>query len=285
MAFHPHGAWPHVSYRLGGVSLAALLPAEDPPDANLMIRWLGTGLETLQAMHQRGLSVGGLAPQQVMLSQQRATLLWLDPLTHPVDSISDIGQLTACLLLLDPDRLHPLVQLMEPWVSSAPGSPNEASELLRRALADHLVAARHRLAMRGRTTSRGDRAVRLFAAARALQRAGPPPPGRCVLRAGHDRVLHLLDSDGSNIRGGAAAGVPPHGLLPLFTPRRGLDATAARTLLRAWAQRADGDEQLRASAQERWGGDDESGSSLVRWLSAASSLRRAKLMLAYRLKR
>ncbi len=280
-----HDPSPHVRYRLDGIPLASLLPAEDPPDPLLLVRWLGTGLETIAGLHARGLAVKGLTPHQLLLTSERATLLWLDPVEAPADPVADVSALATCLLLLDPDRLHPIVQLMEPWIADAPGSAAEASTLLRRSLADHLVASRHSLAMRSRSTDRGTRTARLYAAAQALQRAVPPPPGRCVLRAGHDRVLYLVDSDGESIRGGAAAGVPPHGLLPLFTPRRGLDAPAARTLLRAWARREDGDGELRLATQARWEGSDEHGAAIVRWLSVASRLRRAQLMLAYRLRR
>jgi hypothetical protein len=285
MQLHPHGEQPHVAYRLDGVPLADLLPAEDPPDLQDPIRWLGTGLQTLRAMQERGLRMGTLAPRQILLGPKRAGLVYLDPLDHDPDPMGDISQLVACLLLLDPEGLHPLTPLMEPWVTTAPASAREASELLRRALADHLLAARHRIAMRGRSADRGTRAAGLYAAAKGLQASLPPPPGRCVLRAGHDRVLSLIESDGSTIRGGAAAGVPPFGMLPLYTPRKGLDAAGARTLLRAWAKRQDGDEELRANAQERWGGSDEAGDALTRWLGAASKLRRAQLMLAHRLRR
>ena len=48
-------------------------------------------------------------------------------------------------------------------------------------------------------------AQRQHRAAGALQQRLPPPPGRCVLRAGHDRVLSFVESDGATVRGGAAA--------------------------------------------------------------------------------
>jgi hypothetical protein len=274
-----------VAYRLDGVPLADLLPAEDTPDLQPMIRWLGTGLETLQALQERGLALLHLTPRQILLGPQRAQLLHMDPLDRDASALCDVSQLVACLLLLDPEGSHPLSPLVEPWVTVAPGTAQEASELLRRALADHLLAARHRVAMRGRSTDRGARAADLYAAARALQAALPPPAGRCVLRAGHDRVLSLVESDGSTVRGGAAAGVPPFGMLPLYTPRKGLDAPSTRALLRAWAKRDDGDEELRTAAQQRWEGSDEAGEALVRWLGAASRLRRAQLVLAHRLRR
>jgi hypothetical protein len=285
MQLRPHGEHPHVAYRLDGVPLADLLPAEDTPDLQPMIRWLGTGLETLQALQERGLALLHLTPRQILLGPQRAQLLHMDPLDRDASALCDVSQLVACLLLLDPEGSHPLSPLVEPWVTVAPGTAQEASELLRRALADHLLAARHRVAMRGRSTDRGARAADLYAAARALQAALPPPAGRCVLRAGHDRVLSLVESDGSTVRGGAAAGVPPFGMLPLYTPRKGLDAPSTRALLRAWAKRDDGDEELRTAAQQRWEGSDEAGEALVRWLGAASRLRRAQLVLAHRLRR
>ncbi len=197
--------------------------------------------------------------------------------------------MTQRILVVDDDplicrQLRELYEERRHSVDTA-ASAEEASSLLRRALADHLVAARHALAMRGRSAGRGERAVQLYAIARQLLRVTPPPVGRCCLRAGHDRVLYLVESDGQSVRGGAAAGVPPFGLMPLFTPNKGLDAPATRAMLRAWARREDGDLELRASAQERWEGSEEAGQALVRWLSAASRLRREQLMLAVRLRR
>ncbi len=285
MRYQAHGAWPHVAYELEGVILASLLPAEDPPDPLQLTRWLATGLETLRALHGRGLTIHGLAPKQLVLHPHRAQLLWLDPLEGGAQPARDVADLARCLMLLEPDRRQPLVQLMEPWGNNPPASSEEACTLLQRALADHLAHRRHALALRHRSADRGSRAARLYAAAQDLQAALPPPAGRCVLRAGHDRVLSLVESDGATVRGGAAAGVPPHGLLPLYSTRRGLDAPAARTLLRAWARRGDGQEELRRSAQERWGGSDEDGERIVRWLRIASRLRRAQLTLAYQLRR
>jgi hypothetical protein len=286
MSFHPHGDWPHVAYRLPGLPLAELLPAEDPPDPVAFGRWLGLGLETLQALHERGLRAGDTGPLNILLAERRAYLLWLDPVGPGERGVaSDIRGYVGSLLRLMPLEGHPLTQLAMPWATDPPASAEEASSLLRRALADHLVAARHALAMRGRSAGRGERAVQLYAIARQLLRVTPPPVGRCCLRAGHDRVLHLVESDGQSVRGGAAAGVPPFGLMPLFTPNKGLDAPATRAMLRAWARREDGDLELRASAQERWEGSEEAGQALVRWLSAASRLRREQLMLAVRLRR
>jgi hypothetical protein len=285
MAFRPHDGWPHVAYRIPGLPIAELLPCEDPPDPLGLGRWLGTALETLVGMHRRGLSLGAQGTGQIILAPHRAFLLWLDPIGAPCPTPrDDLIQLATGLLALDPEGLHPTTQLLQPWSLSPPASAEEASALLRRALADHLVAARHRLVLRSRSADRGERVARLVRAARHLQDLCPPPAGRCCLRAGHDRVLYLVESDGRSVRGGAAAGVPPFGLMPLFTPGKGLDAAATRTLLRAWSQRAQGDVELRLSAQQRWEGSDRVGAALTRWLSAASRLRRAQLLLAYALR-
>ncbi len=286
MRFEGHADWPHVAYRLSGIPLSELLPTEDPPQLLTFARWLGLALATTLRLHHRGLLLGTLAPAQILLTPEGLSLVWLDPLDGaPKEASSDLRQLALAFTQLDPDGLHPLAQTLQPWCHSPPASASEAATMLRRALADELVTARHRLALRSRTADRESRTARLYTLGQELARALPPPSGRSCLRAGHDRTLYLIESDGRSVRGGTAAGVPPRGLPPLYTPSRGLDAPATRRLLRAWARRGDGDLKLQASAQRRWQAGDAQGQALVRWLTAASRLRRAQLLLAYRLRR
>ncbi len=287
MRWCPHGDWPHVRYDLPAPPLSEYLPVEDPPDLRALARWLVLALLPLHGLHQRGLVLGGLAPDQLLLGPERPSIAWLDPIgttSAGGGAGEDLSDLARCLVALDPWGDHPLVELIRPWIRSPPASAPEAIDLVRRALADQLLAERHRLALRGRSTDRGARAAHLLRAANRLQLAMPPPAGRACLRAGHDSTLHLVQSDGRSLKGGAAAGVPPHGLLTLYGPGRGLDAQGARSLLRAWNQRQDGDEQRRAAIQERWGAAERQAEDLVRWLAAAAKLRRARLVLAIRLR-
>ncbi len=286
MRFHPHADWPHVAYQLRGVPLSELLPVEDPPSTQAFSRWVVTAVAALERLHHRGLLLGSPRSTQLLLEPDRAALLWLDPLDdEPKDPRRDVAGLARVLLALEPEETHTLAPVLQPWTADPPGSVGEAAEVLRRAMADGLSASRHALALRRRLASRDDRTARLHALCRRLDAAAPPPVGRGCLHAAQDRTLFLIESDGRCVRGGTAVGVPPQGLLPLYTPSRGLDAPATRRMLRAWARRDQGDPSLRASAQRRWEADDVQGEALVRWLAASSRLRRARLLLATRLKR
>ncbi|MFH1468144.1 MAG: hypothetical protein ABIO70_27405 [Pseudomonadota bacterium] len=283
--FAPHDPWPHVRWLLPGTPLADLLPAEDPPAMVPFARWLASALETLAALHARGLRFGALDPTRVLLADHRAFLLWLDPFDlGPGDPRADLAALTASLRALDPAGLHPLTQLTQPWIAGGPATAAEAARMVQRALADELLAARHRLMLLSRNTARGERAARLYQAVLALGRTLPPPAGRSCLHAGQDRALVLVQSDGCCVRGGRTASLTA--TLPLlYAPERGLDAAATRAVLRAGALAHDGDEALRAEVQARWPGDEAGGAALSRWLAAASRLRAAQLLLAYRLRR
>ena len=286
MRFAADDEHPHVRYAVQGLPLVELLPAEAPPEPLPLARWLASSLLALQGLHRRGLRAGRVDPELLLLGERRAVLLWLDPLELPAAPLAeDLRQLAATLLQLDPGALHPVGQLLQPWLDCPPEGCGEAVELFKQALADELAAARHALQLRGRATGRGTRAAQLHRACLALARCVSPPPARCCLRADADRSLHLLVSDGRTVRGGVSARVPPAELPLLYSPERGLDAGAARALLRAWARREDGDEAARRDAQSRWEGCDEAGGALARWLSAASRLRCAQLLLAHRLRR
>jgi hypothetical protein len=283
--FQPHDAWPHVRWQLPGTLLADLLPVEAPPELRPFARWMATALQTIAALHARGLRFGPLGPSRVLLTEHRAFLLWLDPFDlGPGDPATDVAALASSLLSLDPGGLHPLSQVALPWTGdTAPGAA-EAAALVRRGLADELLAARHRLVLRNRTATRGERTARLFRAVLGLGRAVPPPAGRCCLHAGLDRTLLLVESDGRRVRGGRALGLTAD-LPVLYAPDRGLDAVATRAVLRAAARSEPGDEALRARIQASLPGDGAGGAALLRWLAAASRLRAAHLLLAWRLRR
>lgn len=285
LRWRAHDDWPHVHLSLPGTPLADLLPVEDPPDTPSLVRWAAHGLARLEALHRRGRVHGNLGPRHLLLRPDGLVLAWFDPIReHPGDPVEDIAALARCFLAMDPTQGHPLLQLVAPWASAPPASAEDALRILRRHLADHLLEGRHRLVLRARRHDRQSRGARLLHAVTGLAQALPPPEGRACLRAGHDGTLALVESDGRRILGGFAAGVPPRGLTPLYTPERGLDAPLTRSLLRAWARREDGDPDRQARVQADWGGSDRVAGVLARWLTASSRLRTARMLLEHRVR-
>ena len=113
---------------------------------------------------------------------------------------------------------------------------------------------------------------------RRLVSAFPPPRAHGCVRAGLDGVVHLVESDGVTVRGGATASTAT-GHLPLVWTEGRLEVQQARLILRAWAGRARGDEEGRARVQVEMGGDDTSIGALARWLAAVARLRTDTLLL------
>ena len=107
----------------------------------------------------------------------------------------------------------------------------------------------------------------------------PPPRGRFCLRADANGVLVLVESDGSCVRGGAAAELEAQ-FLPVLWRRDGdLDVQASRAVLRAWARRGDGDSARRAAASSALGTGEAGAAAIVRWLTGQARLRALRLVL------
>ena len=105
------------------------------------------------------------------------------------------------------------------------------------------------------------------------------PAGTVCLRAGQDSVLVVAESDGERVLGGGLAALPVRFLPEIWSPERGLDASASRMLLRSFATRRTGDEARRAEVQLELGATDEQADHLCRWLSAQARLRAAAKLL------
>ena len=81
------------------------------------------------------------------------------------------------------------------------------------------------------------------------------------------------------VRGGPVGSVDAEFLPQVYTPEGGLDATAARVLLRAWATRNKGDEDRRNRVQEEIEGSDQTASGLCRWVSGQARLRALRMLM------
>jgi len=272
--------WPHVQCVLGGPSLADLLPIEDPPDSQVIARFLVGGLSGLKALHKEGLVHGGLTPQHLVLTDSGVRLAWLDALLETQREPSqDLAELGAAVAQLDPERLDPVGEVARALAEEPPPSVEFAEALLLRALGTNLAERRHALALRGRMLARAGDEARLLRAVRRLAESVPPPKGTYCLRAGHDAVMVVADSDGERVRGGPVAGLPARFLPTVWSRDGGLEPTGARVLLRAWASRNRGDEERRAAQALELGHTDEAAQDLCRWLSAQSRLRAVRLLL------
>ena len=143
--------------------------------------------------------------------------------------------------------------LAQEWSEDPPPTAADGVEFLIRALGSHLLQARHQLAVAGRMANQQDRATRLAGLVRRLAGSVKPPEGRFCLKATQDGVQVIAESDGVTVRGGAAAGEAGRFLPVVYTPDQGLDAQAARFLMRAWATRGSGDPLAREVAQATLG--------------------------------
>ncbi len=268
----PDGAWPHLRADAPGALLLDRFPIDDPPDTVFMARVLGAGLRALTRLHAAGLVHGG--PILAHLVEERAgpRLVWLDRFGAaggPERDLSDLGRAVAAL---DPLQEDPVALLAQDWIAAPPPSAEDGARLLSRLLATTLLDARHRHELSARRARRQTDVERLGELARALATALPPPRGRFCMRADPHGILVLVESDGGQVRGGAALEPDARFLPVIYEPGR-LDAQATRAVLRAWSQRDAGDREHRAEVGALLGTDDRGAAAMARWLSAMSRLR------------
>lgn len=269
----PDGAWPHLRVSAPGALVADRLPIDDPPSTLFLAQVLGAGLTTLARLHAVGLVHGGPMLAHLVEGRHGAGLLWLDRFQPEGGPRRDLIELAQAVGALDPWQEDPVGELVRDWVEEPPPSAADGARLLRRLLASLLLGARHRVEMDARQLRRRAHRSRLATLTRQLWASRPPPVGCWCLRADRHGVLVLVESDGHTLRGGAAADLSARFLPVIYEPGRGLDAQAARAVLRAWARRDDGDRDHRLELQLELGTTDEDAALVARWLSAASRLR------------
>ncbi|HJN72674.1 MAG TPA: hypothetical protein QGF58_01955 [Myxococcota bacterium] len=272
--------WPHLVVPLPGTSLADLLPVEDPPDPRIVARYVGGGLAGLRRLHAGGLVHGGLTPAHLVQTCDGVKLAWLDPvLPRPRDACEDLADLGRAIAELDPENIDPVASLARGLAEGPTPTAEMAEELLVRTLGSVLADRRHRLAMRRRIVARRGDEARLLSLARRLQTATQPPSGKFCLRAGHDSVLVVAESDGSTVKGGPVANIDARFMPTVWSADRGLDAVAARALMRGWATRTRGDEERRSALMVELTGTDARADVLCRWLSCQARLRAVRMLL------
>lgn len=274
----PDGAWPHLRVEAPGALLIDRLPVEDAPETLDLARVLVAGLAGLQRLHAAGLVHG--APLASHLVEGRGVqLLWLDRFAPQGGPEADLAELGRTVAALDPTGEDPLGQLAADWAELPPPSAPDAIRLLRRVLASSLLSARHRLEVASRRRRRAGDLDRLRNLTGRLVAAVPPPAGTFCLRAERTGVLVLAESDGREVRGGAAATPGARGLPLVYGPDRGLDAQAARALSRAWAKRSDGDLPQMSQVNALFGVTEADAERLMRWMAATSRLRALRKLI------
>jgi hypothetical protein len=278
--WRPEGDWPHLLVEVPGATLADHLPVEDPADSGRLAAFLGAGLIALDDLHNCGLVHGHISPMSLVWGPNGARVIWLDPLLMDAGPPQqDLAALGRAVGQLDPDCMNPLGAMAHSLAELPPPTTALAELLLRRAMATALADRRHHLAVQARSVARRGAHARLLRATRSLAAALQPPSGVFCLRAGHDPVLIIAKSDGRSVRGGPTGGVPAEFLPLVWSPETGLDAPAARVLLRAWATRTRGDEERRAAVQRQNNATDEKASALCRWISGEARLRALRMLM------
>ncbi len=245
-----------------GLPLAELLPVEDPPSTRALAALFAAGLGALVALEARGRSHGGPVPVCFLIQTSGPVLHHLGQRVPAPAPGEDLRQLSALVAAFDPQGHEPLAGLARSWIQDPPASALDAQRLFISQLAQTLAAARHGLFLAARGAGRRARASALLRAARALSATPPPPLARSVLAQLPEGGTLEIESDGHTVRAGLGS-AEELGLV--WRGDRGLDAPAARTLLRAWAT----------------GGSLGAADPLMRWLAAAASLRRARLLLEH----
>lgn len=266
---------------LGGPSLGELLPVEDWPEPRLIAACLVAGLRGLAALQHAGLGHGALGPEHLIFTLDGVRLAWLDPvLPTPPRPEDDLAALGRAVGALDPEGHDPLGALAWGLAESPPPNIGLAVELLRRGMSQSLLERRHELAMHARAQGRRHRHAQALHLSRRLSLSLPPPAGVYCLKAERDAVMVLADATAAQLRGGPATAWPTRFLPVLWSPEHGLDAGAARSLVRAWTTRARGDEARRLTQQAELGTTDEGAAGLVRWLQLQLSLRTERMLMA-----
>lgn len=245
-----------------GLPLSELLPVEDPLSARALTALLGGCLATLARLEAHGQAHGGPFTVAVHLQSDGPILHFLGTRVPAPAPREDLRELARLITLLDPLGLDPLDGLARAWVQDPPDNARDASGLFVARLAQELASARHGLVLAARGASRRARANALLRATRGLGRLPPPPLPRTVLAHRPDGGTVELESDGLALRAGLGSG---EDLGIVWRADRGLDAPAARALLRAWST----------------AGAPGTAEPLMRWLAAAASLRRARLLLEH----
>ena len=276
--WHADGAWPHLRVEAHGALLLDRLPVEDTPDTVWLAGVMAAALRGLGRLHAAGLVHGG--PLAAHLVEGRGfRLLWLDRFQPDPRPSSDLAELGRTLTAFDPMGQDPIGQLALDWAEDPPPNAADAARIFERVLASSLLGARHRLELARRTRQRAGDLARLRAASMQLAERLPPPAGTFCLRAERTGVLMLVESDGHELRGGAAATPGARGLPLLWTRGSGLNAQGARALLRGWARRAEGDPERQAAVNGLFGVTERDAELLVRWMTAMNLLRALRRLL------
>ena len=275
------GPLPHRVLRTPGVPLSAVHPLAEEPGMSLPDRAasLAFGLAGLQALHAQERCLGVPVAEWLLVGPRGPRLVDADHFGAPDDPHADLRSLGEAVVRMAPDATDPIASLARTWADRPPPTADDGAILVGRAMAAHLAHLRHQLARARRVDHKARRVARLSRLLARLSAVERPPVGSACLAVTGDGMHVMVHSDGRSVVGGPVPS-PVHEELPLvWSVDGGLDPVAARLLMRAWSQRAQGDESRRAAVQEALGDAATDAELWGRWLSAARRLRSARLLL------
>lgn len=251
---------PHAVTVAISCSLADLLPVDHAARAVWSARVALGALQGLVAIHATGHAHGWVSPESIVATRTRWTMAWLGPVPQAT-AHEDLRALGRTFAALDPHG--EIGELVGHFADHPPPSAEDAARLLLTTCAGLLARERHLIVARSRAMTHSTRRADLSELAVRLGRAlAPPALGETEL-AGPGGMPLFVSSDGAEVR-------VRRGTTEPFTvwDHKGLDAHAARVLLRAWASAG----TVRPAAL----------APLMRWVGAASRLRVDLRLLATR---
>lgn len=267
------GDWPHLRLDLGGPLLTDGLPDENEPSVIAGI--LTRALAGLVALHAQERHLGGVLEEHIVLTETGPEMIWMDRFAPPGSMTEDLADLGRLAQRLSPSRLDPLARVVSDWADCPPPAATDGAELLRQAMSQTLLTARHRLRRIHQSNAHLSDVRRLQRLTERLV-AWPPPAVTACLSANDPDAPIWIRSDGDTIHTGVDATAEV-----VFTKEGGLDPQKHRQLARAWRRRSDSMEPKRLSIQGELGGEPGDADSLLRWMKARAELRTLRLLMEH----
>ena len=254
--WHPDGDWPHLRAVVPHALLNDYLPVEDPADPLTLAKIMAGGLVALAAAHKKGVMFGPSLPSLLVVDGPTGMLINMDSFACKTDEAGDIVELAKAIIALDPAGDHPITTMAAGWTVVPPPTATDGLTLLYKTMGQTLLST-----------------------------AMAPPKGTACVKVSNNGVSTLIHSDGQSIFGGQSQNLDTTALNEVYSHSSGLNASASRALLRAWALKDSGDETKRISVNQQLStisedNNDDLAANFVRWLSAMNRLRAAKLLIA-----
>lgn len=244
--------------------------AGDDARPEALVRLLGTGLSALAACEAAGVSLPALSSSEWTIGEGGLRIRCLTP--GEARPREQIARLSAHLSAWWAGPPTPVDDLLVGLREHPPEAAEDALDLLRDAMVEHLSGRRHDLWQRGARSRHQERRLRLTDAVLRLADAVAPPQGRGVVGVDLEGRPTLLVGREGRLAWGIAGEEAEDVLGP-----EGLSPRGSRRLLRARAAAPD-NPRLQAEA----GGSGAFVDAACRWVAASLQLRTIRLILESR---